>query len=285
MKRYEIFAQPESRLIYRASDHQSGAGFVIDPQRGGILTGFEAGRRVFYMNEATYRDTARYVRGGNPVLFPSLGKMPDDCFFFQEKPHTIPVHGLARNLPWTVEELNEQEDARIVLRLDSPQAVLAQYPFPFSLRFAYSLQDRTLRIQQTYQNKGDQPMPVCFGFHPYFFLYKKDTARIRLAAEQCLDMITGTACPATDRIDDSREICLLYTGVRDRQALILDNGDTIRISFSEEFRNILVWSLPGEPFVCVEPWSARPNALNTGEDLLWIGPGEEISAEVCYSVE
>jgi galactose mutarotase-like enzyme len=36
----------------------------------------------------------------------------------------------------------------------------------------------------------------------------------------------------------------------------------------------VVWTLAGRDFVCVEPWTAPADALNTGESLITLAPGE-----------
>jgi galactose mutarotase-like enzyme len=36
----------------------------------------------------------------------------------------------------------------------------------------------------------------------------------------------------------------------------------------------VVWTLAGKDFVCLEPWTAGADALNTGEKLLTLAPGE-----------
>ena len=43
---------------------------------------------------------------------------------------------------------------------------------------------------------------------------------------------------------------------------------------SEDFTHWVLWSIPGKDFVCVEPWTCPGNALNTGERLLVLAPGE-----------
>jgi galactose mutarotase-like enzyme len=35
----------------------------------------------------------------------------------------------------------------------------------------------------------------------------------------------------------------------------------------------VIWTLPGKDFVCLEPWTAPANALNSGESLLIVPPG------------
>ncbi len=44
------------------------------------------------------------------------------------------------------------------------------------------------------------------------------------------------------------------------------------LEYGEEFPYITLWSEPGKDFVCVEPWMAKPNAINTKEDLVTLNP-------------
>jgi galactose mutarotase-like enzyme len=49
---------------------------------------------------------------------------------------------------------------------------------------------------------------------------------------------------------------------------------SIVVSGSPEYLVWVVWTLEGKDFVCVEPWTCAGNALNTGERLLELAPGE-----------
>ena len=51
-------------------------------------------------------------------------------------------------------------------------------------------------------------------------------------------------------------------------------GRDILLEISPSYPCLTVWSLPGEPFVCVEPVSARRGAFETREDLVRLPPGE-----------
>ena len=45
---------------------------------------------------------------------------------------------------------------------------------------------------------------------------------------------------------------------------------------------IVFWTVKGKPFYCLEPWTAGRNALNTGERLLSLAPGD--SLETVFSL-
>lgn len=285
MERYQIIPQQPRGATYKVLDQQAGSYFVIDPDRGGLVTDFYAGRPIFYMDESSYTVPSRYVRGGNPVLFPSVGKLTDDCFYLYGKPHTIPIHGLVRNAAWQIADRQTQECARLDVFLENTQAMLAQYPFPFSLRFSYCLNGSSLTIHQAYKNTGERPMPAAFGFHPYFLLSNKQTARLEISASQYLDMQTGLTCPYSGeiRLNQPEELGWLFLNVTAPQAILHDDAGSVKIAFQAPFRHLLVWTLPNAPFVCIEPWTAKPDALNTKEDLVCIAPGESLQTEVSYT--
>src|SRR5581483_10982985 len=49
----------------------------------------------------------------------------------------------------------------------------------------------------------------------------------------------------------------------------------IELRWSDAGQRLVLWTLKGKDFVCVEPWTARGGALATrAPELPWIGPGE-----------
>ena len=55
--------------------------------------------------------------------------------------------------------------------------------------------------------------------------------------------------------------------------LTLGDGSRLVIRASPEHTRWVVWTVRGKDYVCVEPWTAPGNALNTGESLLTVGAG------------
>jgi galactose mutarotase-like enzyme len=52
---------------------------------------------------------------------------------------------------------------------------------------------------------------------------------------------------------------------------------TLRLSWSEQFRHFVIWTLRERDFVCLEPWTAAGDALNTGHNLIPLAPGESLT--------
>ena len=83
----------------------------------------------------------------------------------------MPKHGLARDLGFTV---LEQEETRAVLELVSSPATLSAYPWDFTLRVEYALEDATATLRFTVTNTttddhgAGTTMPYALGWHPAF---------------------------------------------------------------------------------------------------------------------
>jgi galactose mutarotase-like enzyme len=55
---------------------------------------------------------------------------------------------------------------------------------------------------------------------------------------------------------------------------MLADGTRLDVHGSPEFQRFIVWTVAGKDYICLEPWTALGNALNTGEDLIELEPGE-----------
>ncbi|MNP71190.1 hypothetical protein D3C76_1675410 [compost metagenome] len=62
-------------------------------------------------------------------------------------------------------------------------------------------------------------------------------------------------------------------------------GRKIELEYSGHFRYVVIWTVPGADFVCVEPWMALTGELNRGGDLAWIEPGGVLSARLAIRAE
>ena len=82
------------------------------------------------------------------------------------------MHGLlAASDAWVVEDHNaNSEGAQLSARLNFDESldVFNSFPFVHELRVNVILVDATLRIITTLRATGDSPVPVAFGWHPYF---------------------------------------------------------------------------------------------------------------------
>lgn len=259
------------------TDDQAQSAVSVVPGRGAIATHFRVGEReLLYLDEATLRDPKKNVRGGIPVLFPSPGKLDGDRFERQGVAGAMKQHGFARDLPWEVLETRDRDCARATLTLTANDATRAAFPWDFRASITFSLAAARLRLDVRVENAATRAMPFAFGIHPYFQVADKAHARIATKATRAFDNVTKEIVPIDDRGFDltARELDLhlLDHGSTD-SALSLADGSRIVVRGSPELTRWVVWTVEGKDYVCLEPWTAPANALNTGESLLTIEPG------------
>jgi galactose mutarotase-like enzyme len=288
---YEVAESLDGFRIYELKEASTDSSVKICPERGGIVIGCRLrGEELFYMDRATFLDPNANIRGGNPVLFPICGQLVGGQYEWEGRTYAMKNHGVARVLPWDVIGTNAEGSASITLSLHSNNMTLEAFPFDFELRFTYRLEDGKLSIEQTYANLSDRPMPMVAGFHPYFALPGDGSDKNLICetdATLLLDYNDGVRKPFDGSLD---------LGVRVESAALLDArkpeiafplGDrvTVRLTYSELFKYIVLWSVKDKPFVCVEPWTALNEALNSKEDLLTIAPGQSLALQLHLACE
>ncbi|MCP3101176.1 aldose epimerase [Myxococcus sp. K15C18031901] len=253
----------------------------VIPSRGALVTSFQVGDEdLLYLDAATVADPAKNVRGGIPVLFPIAGPLPGDTYVAQRESYTLPQHGFARRMAWAV---RQAEDSLLVLGLKSRPETLRVFPFEFDAQLTFSLAGRRLTVAFDLQNPGFRPVPVHLGFHPYFRVpdAAKAESKVETDATHAWDNVAKHEVPVT-RLDLTEAEVDLHLRDHSRPGTLLARGPGLRpikLSWSPEFRTMVVWTLRGKDFVCVEPWTAAAGALATGEGLLHVPPDERLSLE------
>lgn len=245
---------------------------TIAPDRGALVTSFKVREReLLYLDQETFLDVSRNVRGGIPVLFPSPGRLTDDRWQHEQRSGTLKQHGFARTLPW---EVVSATDPSVILQLKSSDATLAAYPWPFAATLEVSIAASRLRLTMLLENTGEYAMPFALGYHPYLAVADKERAAIETDATQQFDNITNRAGPFAGFDLTAAELDLHLPDQKQRHmTLALADGGRITVRGSADFSYWVVWTVAGKDYVCIEPWTAPGNALNTGERLLTLAAG------------
>ncbi|MFS8037531.1 aldose 1-epimerase family protein [Xanthobacter sp. AM11] len=241
-----------------------------------------------------YGDAAFWA-GRAPLLFPIVGRLPQDELLHDGVRHAMKQHGFARRSRFDLLAVDPQ---RAVFRLMPNDEIRAQYPFAFALQVAYGLEDATLTIEARVDNPGLRPLPASFGFHPGFLWplpYGGSRADHRLlfeAAETApvhrpvggLLSAAGEPNPAAGGViapDDAvfERDALIFTQLRSRRIRYgVPGRPGLEVAFPG-MPQLGIWSKPGAPFLCIEPWAghatpegdARPFVEKPG--LVHIPPG------------
>lgn len=261
------------------TDPLGASSVTIVPARGAIATRFTVGgRELFYLDEDTLRDETKNVRGGSPVLFPSPGPLTADRFTRGGRSGSMKQHGFARQRAWSVVD---ERPSEATLRLEADEATRAAFPWDHRVELRYALSGAKLTIEQRVTCTDGAPMPFSFGFHPYFAVPDADkaAARIPSGATRAFDNVTKADVEVRGPIDlTAKEVDLhLVDHGAPEATLELPGGRRVIVRASPEYTRWVVWTLAGKDFVCLEPWTAPKDALNTGEGLLTAAPGQTVS--------
>lgn len=274
---------PIENLILR--DERTRGRVVIAPSRGGMVTRFDVeGRSILYLDAETLGDPTKNVRGGNPVLFPSPGPLAGDRFERGGKSGSMKQHGFARQKPWEIIASSERE---ATLELVADDETRAAYPWDFSARIRYALDRAKLTVETTIENRSKDPMPFAYGFHPYFEIADAQKARasVPTEAKRAFDNVKKAEVDVTAPIDlTAKEVDLhLVDHGKSHATLDLGDGAQVVVTADDAFGRWVVWTVAGKNFVCVEPWTAAANALNTGSSLIVLEPSA--SKTLAMSIE
>jgi aldose 1-epimerase len=218
-----------------------------------------------------------YDAAGRAVTLPAPeGRYPLD-------PNGLPIHGaLPGDLVWAASrEHADRVHAR--LRWDTP-ALLELFPFEHELELDAIVSEGQLSIATTVLATGSVPVPVSFGFHPYLTLPagSRDEWLVQLGATQRLVLDERMIPTGERRPLEQREFRLGDSSWDDGLAGLDDppvfavsaGGRRLSVTFDEGFAWGQVYAPPGGDFICFEPMTAPADALNSGEGLIELVPGE-----------
>ncbi|MDE7167107.1 MAG: aldose 1-epimerase family protein [Bacteroidaceae bacterium] len=225
--------------------------------------------------EILWSGDARYWHGQSPILFPSVGSCANGKAYFQGEELAMPKHGVVHGMQFSVTEKTEDS---ITLSVTDNAETRTHYPYAFSFRVTYKLQEDTIAITFEVENPNDTELPYQLGAHPAFLLpqfneqdevhgylgfdiqnklvsnglkpggllWPEGSFDVPLNQEHLLPLDNHTF--DCDTILDSRgqaKECTLYD--KDKQPLV-------RVQFDSPI--LALWAPCGgcAPFVCIEPW-------------------------------
>ncbi|TFE23705.1 aldose epimerase [Cohnella luojiensis] len=284
---YRIDSSIDVFPVYTLTEESTDSKVIICPERGGIVTSCSLyGQELLYLDRDTFLNPQANIRGGIPVLFPIAGQLVNGEYEWNGQTYWMKNHGVARILPWEVISTNTDGSAAITLALQSNTETLNVFPFDFELRFTYRLQGGVLSIEQQYTNRSRQEMPIVAGFHPYFATEGKNLTYVT-DATRMLDYNDKQEKPfdGSLNLEGMVESAALLDAKNPEITFPLAQGRSVRLSYSEQFRYVVLWSVEGKPFVCVEPWTALNEALNDKEGLLMVAPGDTLQLDLSFACE
>lgn len=225
--------------------------------------------------EWLWQGAPAFWSGRAPLLFPVIGKSPNGSVTVDGAAFPMPPHGFARTSRFAV---SERSTDRCRFRLVSSAETLAHYPFDFELNIDLHLQGSLLSTVVDIVNRGARPMPVSFGFHPAFVWPLPGCS----ASERHVFRLAQTDEPMVRRLNTDGSLqpesqpspfhageLLLRHALFEADALIFERGTGSSFHYGvpgkpgirveqDNFPQLGLWTKPGAPFICIEPWQGLP---------------------------
>jgi galactose mutarotase-like enzyme len=238
----------------------------IDP-RGAQLSILRTGAG----NDLLWNGDPNVWVGRAPLLFPIVGVLAGGVYRLGGKIYPLSRHGFARD---KVFGLQNSSPSAAAFKLQADESTYAVYPFQFELDVRYELSGATLSLTTSIRNLGAADMPASFGYHPAFrwplpFGQPRASHYIEFEADEPAAMRRIDAAGLLTPVRHPTPIADRRLGLTDAlfepDVLIFDRiksrsvsygghqGPRLRIEFPDA-AYLGVWTKPGAPFICIEPW-------------------------------
>jgi aldose 1-epimerase len=200
--------------------------------------------------------------------------------------HGLPMHGV----PWCrlAWELTEARQDFLAARLEWTRSdLLAVFPFPHRLEMAATLRPDGLTLETTLIASSEGPVPVSFGYHPYFGLpdpraqWRLELPTMRRLVFDPRGIQTGDEVPF-----DGLDAQLGELAFDDGFALMAEQASfsiagaarRITVEFLEGYLYAQIYAPKDKDYIALEPMTAPTNALTSGRGLRLVKSGEQFRA-------
>lgn len=291
-----------------------------------------SGRRLdlLYADPELFQN-GRPSRSGIPILFPFPNRIRNGHFAWDGKEYQLPlndststhaIHGFACRKPWRMIDQGAGQDHAWLTgqfrgSVDAPES-LAQWPADYQITVTYRLQEQKLAALCVIENPDRKPLPMGFGFHPYFKIpfvsgSKPESYITQVKARrywELKDMLpTGKRLPVDVRRDLNipRKVSelelddvltdgpdtLVATGdglcilgrIRD-----VDAGVELQVRGTRDFRENVLFTPSHREAFCIEPYTCTTDAINLHArgiegGLHVLAPGQSCKSTMLLAVE
>ncbi len=213
--------------------------------------------------------------GSAPILFPIVGKLKNGNTMINGSTYKIPKHGLLRT-----------RDAKLVgqgadfaeFQFKSNNETLEHYPFHYLFTVTFQLLENGIDVNYEISNGGFTSMLYTIGSHPALALdlvsYDLSDYSIVFSERETCDLyglVDGLLARLQTDYLENENLIRLSNSLFNNDALIFKDiwSRTIRIEptgVEIDLRNhphLGIWSKPGAPFVCIEPWHSFDDAADS----------------------
>lgn len=222
----------------------------------------------------------------SPVLFPIVGTLKQNTFYYNDETYHLTRHGFARDSNFSI--INHSQTS-VTFSLASSEETLRHYPFPFRFDVAYTLEANMIHVKYAVANTGSGNMYFSVGGHPafriplekkadyndYYFEFDQieDGYRWLISREGLIEpvplpfMINTNILPVNKDLFRNDAIVFKYLNSTTVKLKCNKSARGIEVSYPG-FPFIGLWAAPDADFVCIEPWCGIADSTTSTQQLI-----------------
>lgn len=270
---------------------EAGAVGCSLQHRGAEVLGMRAGLPAYVAQAKTF---------GVPLLAPWANRLGSDTYTVDGQQvdvsgvpgvhrdgNGLPIHGLlAAAAGWQVDLLTATDESarlQMTLTFDSSRPEFPAFPFAHDLTVNVELREATVSITTAVSATGEQPVPIAFGWHPYFTVpgVAREQWRVSLPFTSHVELDsrslpTGTVvhtAPVEGLLGDKQFDDLFADVEPGTEAWVEGGGRRITVTYASGYDYAVVYAPEGDALIAIEPMTAPTDPFAGEFDLQYAAPG------------
>ena len=202
-----------------------------------------------------------------PILFPICSRLRNNQYTHKGKTYDMGMHGFAMFKEFKGEKIS---DNVLKFTLVADEETRVCYPFDFELNIYYELLENKLNVRYEVKNPAESELFFSIGAHEGYYCpegieeYYIEFDNVRNLDRTITE--NGVTTSKTERMMTNSKIFPLKNDYFVGKSIILKNTDIDRMALVHKnsskritvdfkgFPWFLLWTIPGEQYICLEPW-------------------------------
>ena len=268
---------------------------TINPAGAELDSLFNKANELEYM----WSGDSKFWGKKSPVLFPIVGTLNNNQYFFDNKSYELSRHGFAREKMFSV---IAQTTSSITFELNQDESTLLVFPFQFSFAIIYTIDESRLSVTYLVKNRGSETMYFSVGAHPAFklpvadelayddhyllFNQTENAGRWPISADGLIETESVPLLNNTDQLPLSKSLfykdAIVFKNLQSNEVQLKSDKHAAGFTFTfKGFPYMGIWAAKDANFICIEPWCGIADSVNTNqafiekEGIINLPPGDD----------